>query len=160
MTCLALGVSACVNTANVPSGLAQAIPSDARAVRLYSNQPAADYYRVIYQSVAARGFAIAQENQQMGTFSTQPRDIGQETTLKVTVFVQDTSGGSVATLRGQWGVTAAMAAGLSAGFGANPAGGTADEAHWKGSGRPKTAFGELAVIADAISHTRIEYLTR
>lgn len=155
-----IGLASCVTTSAIPPEISAAIPRDARAVRIYSDQSAADLYRAVYQSIAARGFAVAQENQQMGTLSTQPKDIGQETTLSITIFVQDTTGGSMATLRGHWGVTAAMAAGLSAGFGASPAGGTADEARWGGMGREKVAFGEVAVIADGIPHTRLVYLSQ
>src|SRR2546430_10240932 len=85
-----LGVAACVTSSSVPPEIAQTIPSDARAIRLYSDQAAADFYRTVYQSVVARGFGIAQANQQMGTVSTQAKDIGQETTLRLIVFVQDT----------------------------------------------------------------------
>src|SRR6266566_1564842 len=89
---LALGISACVTTSSVPLEIARAIPSDARAIRLYSDQPMATYYRAIYGSLAAQGFGVAQENQQMGTLSTQPKDIGQSTLLRLNVYVQDTVG--------------------------------------------------------------------
>ena len=97
----AIAFSGCVTTSGVPADVSQAIPSDARAVRIYSDQPPATFYRGIYQAIAAAGYSIAQENEQMGTLSTQPKDIGQETTLRIGVFVQDTTGGSMGTLRGQ-----------------------------------------------------------
>ncbi len=106
--CVALSVSACVSASTVPPELARTIPSNARAIRLFSDQPTAEYYRTVYRSLVAQGFGIAQENPQMGTLSTQTKDIGQNTLLKLTVYVQDTTDGAVATLRGQWEVTAEM----------------------------------------------------
>ncbi|SRR6266496_5240618 len=104
--CVALSVSACVSASTVPPELARTIPSNARAIRLFSDQPTAEYYRTVYRSLVAQGFGIAQENPQMGTLSTQTKDTGQNTLLKLTVYVQDTTDGAVATLRGQWEVTA------------------------------------------------------
>ena len=147
--CLVLGLAACVTASTVPPELARTIPNDARAIRLFSDQSPADYYQTVYRSLVSRGFGIAQENQQMGTLTTQTKDIGQETLLKLIVYVQDTAGNSVATLRGQWEVTAAM---LFTGG--------ASEAHWGGAGRAKRAFGEMAVIANVIPHTRTEYISR
>ena len=147
--CLTVGLSGCVSASTVPPERARTIPSDARAIRLYSDQSTADYYQAVYRSLVARGFGIAQENQQMGTLSTQTKDIGQNTLLKLTVYVQDTTGGAVATLRGQWEVTAEM---LFTGG--------ASEARWGAAGRSKRAFGEMAVIANEVPHTRMEYISR
>jgi hypothetical protein len=149
IVCVALSITACVSASTVPSELARTIPNDARAIRLFSDQPAATYYQTVYRSLVARGFGIAQENAQMGTLSTQTKDIGQNTLLKVTVYVQDTTGGAVATLHGQWEVTAEM---LFTGG--------ASEARWGSMGRSKRAFGEMAVIANEVPHTRIEYVSR
>src|SRR2546430_5775918 len=131
-SCLALGLFACVSASTVPPELARTIPNDARAIRLFSDQGATDYYQTVYRSLLARGLGIAQENQQMGTLTTQTKDIGQNTLLKLIVYVQDTAGGAIATVRGQWEVTAQM---LFTGG--------ASEAHWGGAGRTKRAFGEM-----------------
>jgi hypothetical protein len=155
-----LFLGGCVTTSNVPTDIADDIPEDARSIRLYSNQNPAEYYRIIYQSFVRSGFSIAQENGEMGTFSTDFKEIGQGTTLRINVFVEETTSGSVATMRGQWGLTATMAAGFSAALGASTAGATEEEANWGSSGRPRSAFGAMAVLAADIPHTRLEYVER
>lgn len=154
---MTLLLAGCVSTSNVPDEIASGITSDARAIALYSDESPNDYYRAIYRSLAARGYAFEQENQDMGTMSTAFKEIGQGTTLKINIFVDEAEGGSMAMLRGQWGVTAEMAAGLSGGFGTSVAGGAANDAKWNDIGRPKAAFGELAVIANDLPHTNLEY---
>ena len=157
-TLLALLVAGCVTTAHVPPEIARRIPNDAVAIKLYSNESPADYYRTIYRGLVSDGFGISQENQEMHTLATDFKEIGQGTTLKISVFVDDWEGGSVATIRGKWGVTASFGAGVSAATGANLGGTSAEEATWGSSGRPKAAFGEMAVIATKLPHERLEYV--
>lgn len=159
---LPLALGSCVTASNVPPEIAAAIPNDARAIRVYSAEAPAFYYQTVYRALVARGFAIAHSDERMATLSTEFREIeGQGTTLKINVFVESaTDSGSVATLRGQWGVPASVAAGMSFAFGMSAAGGSAEEARWGASGRPKAAFGEMAVVASALPHTRLEYSPR
>ena len=149
----------CVTTSNIPTEVSSEIPDDANAIKLYSNESSSNFYKTIYKTLASKGFSISQENSDMGTISTGFKDIEQGTTLKINVFVEEAESGSVATLRGLWGVTSSTAAGLTAATGSNLGGSSAEAANWGKSGRPKVAFGEMAVIANEIDHEQLEYLS-
>jgi hypothetical protein len=153
-------VVSCVSTKNIPTSISSEIPDDANAIKLYSNNPASKFYSDVYKTLAQKGFSFTQENKDMGTISTNFKDIGQGTTLKINVFVDKSDTGSVATLRGAWGVTSSFGAGLSAATGSSLGGTSAEEANWGKSGRPKVAFGEMAVIAKEIDHNQLEYLSK
>jgi hypothetical protein len=154
---LCLFILSCVSLSHIPREITQDIPKGSKLIKLYSGDSVEAYFKRIYRALAAAGFSIKQENKEMGTLSTDFKDIGQGTTLKIVAYIEEYNSGSVATLRGEWGITSSTAAGLSAGFGVEVGGSTAEEAVWSGSGRPKLAFGELAVIANRIEHERIEY---
>ncbi len=151
-------VQGCVSAAHLPQELRDQIPKEANAIQVYSEESPTAYYDKIYRHFASQGFVISQENREMGTLATEFKDIGQGTTLKVNVFVEHHEGFTVATFRGQWGVTTTMAAGLSAGLGTNLGGSTADSAAWDKTGRPKVAFGELALLVNKIEHIKLEYV--
>tara|TARA_R110002124_G_scaffold46903_2_gene140216 strand:- start:343 stop:807 length:465 start_codon:yes stop_codon:yes gene_type:complete len=152
-------IVSCVSTKNIPTNISSEIPDDANAIKLYSDNSASKLYSDIYKSLAQKGFSFAQENKDMGTISTDFKDIEQGTTLKINVFVEESDDGSIATLRGAWGVTSSFGAGLTAATGSSLGGTSAEEANWGKSGRPKVAFGELAVIANDINHKRLEYVS-
>lgn len=155
----ALLFTSCVTTSNIPIEVSSEIPDDANAIELYSNETSADFYETIYKHLASKGFSISQENSDMGTLSTEFKEIGQETTLKMDVFVEESENGSKATLRGSWGVTTSMGAGITAATGSSLGGTSAERASWDQSGRPKVAFGEMAVIANDIEHQQLEYIS-
>lgn len=149
----------CVSTSNIPTEISYEIPDNANVIQLYSSDSPSDFYRTIYRSLASKGFSFAQENADMGTFSTEFKDIGQGTVLKINAFIEESDNGSIAKLRGSWGVTASMGAGITAATGSSLGGTSAEEANWGKSGRYKVAFGEMAVIANKIDNVRIEYLS-
>lgn len=155
----AIFLTSCVTTSNIPTEVSSEIPDDANAIELYSNESSSDFYKTIYQHLASEGFSISQENSEMGTLSTGFKEVGQETTLKIDVFVEKNNNGSKATLRGSWNVTSSMGAGITAATGASLGGTSAERASWDQSGRPKVAFGEMAVIAKDIKHQKIEYIS-
>jgi len=148
----------CATTSNIPTEITSQIVDNSNVIKLYSSNPPSDFYRTIYRSLASQGFSFAQENAEMGTFSTDFKEIGQGTVLRINLFIEEFENGSVATFRGLWNVTASMGFGISAATGGS-LGGSAEEANWGKSGRPKIAFGEMAVIANNIDHVRIEYLS-
>ncbi len=150
----------------VPSEIAQAIPQNARAVKVYSDQPPADYYRTVYRALVGRGFDVHwwNKDQKRGTLSTEFKDFNPLTALKLNVVVEDAPGGSVATLRGQERDSddhnrnkniAYEAAGMGE---LSSDHGRAEDAIWKE--HSGAAFGEMAVIANALPHTRVEYVSR
>ncbi|MFD2531789.1 hypothetical protein [Gracilimonas halophila] len=155
----ALILTSCVTTSNIPTEVSSEIPDDANAIELYSTESPSDFYKTIYQHLASEGFSISQENSEMGTFSTGFKEVGQETTLKIDVFVEKDNNGSKATLRGSWNVTSSMGAGITAATGASLGGTSAERASWDQSGRPKVAFGEMAVIAKEIEYQKLEYIS-
>lgn len=147
----------CVTTSNIPSEISSQITDNANVIKIYSSTPPSDFYRTSYRSIASQGFSFAQENDEMGTFSTEFKEIGQGTALRINVFIEESESGSIAILRGLWNVTASTGFGIAAATGGS-LGGSAEEANWGKSGRPKIAFGEMAVIANNIDNMRIEYL--
>jgi hypothetical protein len=166
---LALGGAACVHPrAPVPAApleIAQAIPQGARAVRVYSDQSPAEYYRTVYRALGGRGFVVQwwNEDQRRRTFSTDFKDFPL-TTLRLHLVVEAAPGGSVGTLRGEWRDSdysnsienIALEAGGLGSLKKNHA--PTHDAMWKGQSR--YAFGEMAVIANALPHTRVEYVMR
>lgn len=159
LTLFALLLTSCVTTSNIPTEVSSEIPDEANAIELYSTESPSDFYKTIYQHLASEGFSISQENSEMGTLSTGFKEVGQETTLKINVFVEKNNNGSKATLRGSWNVTSSMGAGITAATGASLGGTSAERASWDQSGRPKVAFGEMVVIAKDIRHQKIEYIS-
>lgn len=155
----AIFLTSCVTTSNIPTEVSSEIPDEANAIELYSTESPSDFYKTIYQHLASEGFSISQENSEMGTLSTGFKEVGQETTLKIDVFVEKFDNGSKATLRGSWNVTSSMGAGITAATGASLGGTSAERASWDQSGRPKVAFGEMAVIAKDIEHQKLEYIS-
>ena len=172
MVGLTLGAAACV-TARAPVPLAppeiaQAIPQKARAVKVYSDQLPAEYYRTVYRALGGRGFVVQwwNEDERGRTFSTDFKDFPL-TTLRLHLEVESAPGGSVAILRGQWRDSddynniqnIALEAGGMGSLKRDH--GPTSDAIWKGGrGSASAAFGQMAVIANALPHTRVEYVTR
>jgi hypothetical protein len=132
-------------------------------VRVYSDQSPADYYVTVFRALVDRGFDIYWLNmsQKRGTLSTEFKDIDQLTALKLKLVVEESPGGSVATLRGQERDSDYLNTIHNITYGASGMGeliedhGPAKDAIWK-----SRAFGEMAVIANALPHTRVEYVSR
>lgn len=152
-------LTGCISS-TLPPDIASTVPARARVVQLFSDSTPTAFYRMVYRGLAAQGYTVTTGNEAMGTLTTDFKDVGQETTLRITVLVTPTDSGSSAILRGHWGITATTAAAMSAGFGISVAGGSAEDADWGSSGRPKVAFGEMVIVARQIPHARIGYLTR
>jgi len=166
---LALGGAACVHPrAPVPAApleIAQAIPLGARAVRVYSDLPPAGYYRTVYRALVDRGFDIYwyNEDEKERALTTEFKDFPL-TTLRIDLVVEAAPGGSVAILRGQWRDSdysntienIALEAGGYGNLKRNHA--ATHDAIWKR--RSRYAFGEMAVIANTLPHTRVEYVMR
>jgi hypothetical protein len=166
---LTLSGAACVHPrAPVPAAppeIAQAIPPGARAVRIYSDLPPAGYYRTVYRALQDRGFEVYwyNENEPKRTLRTEFKEFSL-TTLRLDLVVEAAPGGSVAILRGQWRDSdysntienIALEAGGYGHLKRNHA--ATHDAIWKR--RSRYAFGEMAVIANALPHTRVEYVMR
>lgn len=154
----ALLFSACVTT-DIPDDLAGEIPDGATAIEVTSSQTPSDYYRTLFRELRRNGFTISEDNAEMLSMTTGFREVGQETTLQVSVFVEESPSGSRAVIRGRWGITTTMAAAASAATGGSVSGGSAERAEWDGSGRSKAAFGEMAEIVRGFPHQDLEYQT-
>lgn len=141
----------CVSS-NIPKELADEIPKGAKAIKLYSVATPEELYRSIFRKLAADGFSIENENQEMGTLSTGYKDVGQQTALRINVFVDEAAAGSVALFRGEWAVTSSMATAYGGG------GTSADAAEWGKTGRPSVAFGAMALFVEQIPASKVEYL--
>lgn len=151
-------LAGCVSASQmVAPEVAESIPPNAEVIRVYSTLPASDLYTTLYRSLALEGYEITSSNDQMRTLSTGYRDIGQYTTLKVNALVEQAESGSVAVLRGMWGVTGSFASGLSAATGASVGADVGEPARWTKNNRAGVAFGVLATFAESLPHERIEY---
>ena len=150
-------LTACVSSTTVAPEIANQIPPDANIINVSSELTKGELYTVIYRNLAQKGFSFTTENQEMGTLTTGFKDIGQGTVLSMNIFIDDTDEGSRAIVRGSWHVTASTGFGLSAMSGGASAGQTGERADWGSSGRPKLAFGEMAVIMNSLQNVRVEY---
>ena len=154
-------LSGCVSArTTIPADVADQIPLDANVIRLYSDTAPSDFYRSLYRETVARGYEIAESNNEMLTFSTAYRNTVQETTVALSIFVADRDGGSMAIMRGRWGVSASVAGALGATFGTSVEKEVGEMAKWKPRERSGIAFGQIAVLADQIAHNldaRLEY---
>jgi hypothetical protein len=129
------------------------IPEGATAVKITVAEPPAEVYRTIYQALAREGFEISEENEKMGTLSTAMKDIGEGTTMAVSVFVEEQEGQTVATMRSKWFLTGAASAGMAAMTGVSADGGNAQQSTWGNTGRGTQSFGRLAEIASGLPYT-------
>lgn len=170
---LTLGGAACV-TPQTPAPLAlsefaQAIPLKARAVKVYSDELPAEYYRTVYRALGRRGFVVQwwNEDERSRTFSTDFQGDYERTTLRLHIVVEAVPGGSVATLRGEWRESdfynntqnIALEAGGMGSLKRDHA--PVSDAIWRGGrGGASVAFYQMAVIANALPHTRVEYVMR
>jgi hypothetical protein len=141
-------LTACVSASGVvDENTADRVPRGSNLVRVQYDDPRAQAEEQLLREFARRGIAV--QDEEASTWTTKPNNIGQETLLLLTVSFLQADGGNTTEvlMRGQWGLTSSMAAGLSAGFGTGGAGGkSTNVAKWT-YGRPKRAFGAVADIA-------------
>ncbi|MCD4725692.1 MAG: hypothetical protein K8R63_12710 [Bacteroidales bacterium] len=126
------------------------IPKGANKVIVQSDKQGGDLFDHVYSTLITDGFRIDESNEEQGYISTQGKEIDQETMLRLSVVIMD----STATFIGQWDVTASMKAGLSAGFGATGSGWS--DATWGDAGRPSLAFAYMFKYAERIGTVTTE----
>ncbi|GIV82737.1 MAG: hypothetical protein KatS3mg051_2091 [Anaerolineae bacterium] len=162
LSCLlpAILLAGCVSISQgLDPDLAASIPQGASAIRLYSSEPPDDYYTYLSRALIDQGYVITQSDPTLRVLTTDYREVGQATTLSITVAVDPHEEGSVATLRGRWGVTGSFAAGLGASVGASISPEVGETAIWKKYNRGGVAFGAMAALARTLQHTAMEYVT-
>ena len=120
------------------------IPKDATKVIAVSTLHGADLFDHVYNTLITDGFRIDESNKDQGYISTQGKEIEQETMIRLSVVMVD----STVRFTGQWNVTASMQTGLSAGLGATGFGWS--EARWGDAGRPSLAFAYMYKYAKRI----------
>jgi hypothetical protein len=155
---LCLLLAGCVNAgAGLSPETQEQIPDGANVIRLTSDRAPSEYYDALYQELARKGYEITQSDEEQNTLSTAPKASGQETTLALRLFVDEREGGSVALLRGRWGVSGSMAAGMGAAVGAGMDKNIGEPAVWKQRNRAGVAFGQLVKTAQDLPHQQISY---
>jgi hypothetical protein len=157
---LCLLLTGCVNAgAGLSPETQEQIPDGANVIRLTSDRAPSEYYDALYQELARKGYEITQSDEEQNTLSTAPKTSGQETTLALRLFIdeRDSEGGSLALLRGRWGVSGSMAAGMGAAFGAGMDKNMGEPAVWKQNHRAGVAFGQLVKTAQDLPHQQISY---
>jgi len=120
------------------------IPKGATKVIAVTDKQGGELFDFMYSTLIEDGFRIDESNKDQGYISTQGKEIEQETMIRLSVVLVD----STATFTGQWNVTASMQAGLSAGWGATASGWS--DASWGDSGRPSLAFAYMFKYAEKI----------
>ena len=93
----------------------------------------------------------------MGTLTTDFKPLDNGYSLQINVFIEEIENESVASLRGKWGFTKTKGAFASVLTGGN-FGGSAEFIRWGGDNNMKYIFGEMAIIANDINHTNLEYI--
>jgi len=151
-------LTGCVSTSSTVSDkVAEDIPEGATSVVVTSTSSPGTLYESLYQTLTTNGYPIQDSNNEMRTVTTGFKEVGQETTLSINATVQEHESGARAVLRGQWGVTGSMAAGLSAATGGSVGKNVGETAEWKPRNRAGVAFGALASFAQELPHKAIEY---
>jgi len=146
----------CVSASEeLTAGQKESIPYEASVVTIKSDVTPDLLYNKIYQELGMRGWGFQSSDPQR-SITTTAKPVGQETTLKVQVYIHQEEGDTIAKLRGAWGVTSSMAAGISAGTGASFSGGATNKAKWT-MGRPKRAFSMLVDIAHSAAVGNVSY---
>jgi hypothetical protein len=158
LTLAFLFLAGCVSTSSTVSDeVASEIPDGATAVVVTSTSSPGTLYEKLYQNLTTQGYPIQDSNNEMRTVTTGFKEVGQETTLSVNATVQQYENGARAVLRGQWGVTGSMAAGLSSATGGLVGKNVGETAEWKPRNRAGVAFGALASFSQRLPHNGIEY---
>jgi hypothetical protein len=135
---------------------AQEISDDANVVRVQVDDTPDAARAALREVLTDRGISI--ETETSTSWRTAPTSIGQETLLAMAISFGEQGERTAVTLRGEWGLTRTMAAGLSGGAASGAADrATTREARWT-YGRPKRAFGVVAKIAgEAFPASTITY---
>ncbi|MCK5766628.1 MAG: hypothetical protein KAH26_11630 [Bacteroidales bacterium] len=120
------------------------IPKGATKVITQTDKYGSDLFDFVYSTLIADGFRIDESNEDQGYISTQGKEIEQETMIRFSIVIID----STAQFTVQWNVTAAMQAGLNAGFSGSGSGWS--EANWGDTGRPSLAFAYMYKYAEKI----------
>lgn len=136
---------------------AQQIPNGAKRVLLISSTLADSLYQRLYTVAVREGFGIKSSNNEMRSFTTEPKDVGGDTYLRMNVIVEISDGLSVATINGQWqfGVSTQAMQRALVGYSTTP---TWEDAFWAGSGtKHRMAFAAMVKFAKEFPNTSIEY---
>ena len=148
---LIIVLGSCVTSASLLTKEEQsAIPKGATKVIAVTDKQGGELFDFIYSTLIEDGFRIDESNKDRGYISTQGKEIEQETMIRLSVVIID----STVSFTGQWNVTAAMQAGLNAGFGGGGSGWSGVK--WGDAGRPSLAFGYMYKYAERIGSVTTE----
>ncbi len=114
-------LSACSITSELPNGVEGQIPENANRVDVYSDQPVDRMFTELQQWLPGNGFPIKDTNEVTRRIDTEGADIGQRTTMRITLRVIPHTNGSKMEAIGSWSTDveetqydASSAAGVSA----------------------------------------------
>jgi len=158
MAAACLIIIGCATTIELidPEAAAQ-IPDGAKKVLVSSSMSADSLYQSLYATAVREGFGIKSSNNEMRSFSTEAKDVGGDTYLRMNVIVELKDSISLATINGQWQfgeATQAMQRVL-VGYDTTP---TWEDAYWAGAGtKYRMAFAAMVKYAKQIPEIRLEY---
>ena len=131
------------------------------AVIVFTADSPAEAWTKACQTLLSKGFALAQREADLHTFSTAPRAIGRNMQLTITGYALPAADGkgSTVTLSGSYSYLAAVATGI---YGVNTATGTRPAAVTNGlnQGPDHSAFAMMDQVAHAYQGGTVKYGTR
>ena len=148
----------CVTTNTLISPeISQQIPKKATKIILNSNAPADSLFKEIYKTLVIEGYGINNSNNEMLSISTNEKDVGGDTFLRINAFVESIGSTSKATFTGQWKYGSATQSFQQAlvGYSTNPSWQSAMwlESHSKYS----IAFAGIVKVVNKVNYAKIEY---
>ena len=148
----------CVTTNTLISPeISQQIPQKSTKIIVQSNTTADSLFKEIYKILIVEGYGISNSNNEMLSISTNEKDVGGDTFLRINVFVENENSKSKAILTGQWKFGTATQSFQQAlvGYSTDP---SWSSAIWLDSySKCSMAFAGIVKIAQQIKNTNIEY---
>ena len=146
---MALVAGGCFSSSVVDS-MTDPIPEGANRVRLHSTLRPAEFFRQIQQGLISQGYRLATIQESACYLTTDSKNVGERTGVRMAITVAETKEGSHATISGEWIPIVAIASTVTG------------EAKWISKFNrfnEQHAFAAMVVALKKIPHERVEYLT-
>lgn len=155
-----LGLGGC-GSSRVIDAVTDSIPENANRVRLYSALPPKELYKEVQRGLLEQGYRISDTKEDLLYLGTEAKEVGEQTLLRMNLFVKPAGTGSVLSAQGEW--DAALSFGVySGGLMANANKAAFQVASWNRSAfgqRPTHAFAAMLQALKKIQHDKVECLT-
>lgn len=143
MLCVAVLFTSCSIPISLPEGVEGNIPDGANRIDVISEQSVEDLFASVQEWLPAQGFAIEDANDVSRTIETVAADIGQRTTMKITMRINPYERGARLEAIGSWSSDVEEATFASASEGVSSEEVDWWPAVWQGSDRASYAYAKL-----------------